>query len=1528
MSSRGLLVWLGRSSLRSTTVIALVSTLLVVVGAVGLRRVVATRAANATSSSLAASASRTLSASALTADTASRQKVVGVFEGTFDAKTQKVTMLNAASENFKVTFKAFGRADANTPLPDSSYTRTFVRSCANPSGTVPCQSTAPANSVSGELRITNTGSLKFYNTRLIFTDFLDTRGGIPITANAFFNDGQVALNGKLGVSRDYGDVDPSGSQTRVWTFSFPGGSLQSFYFRYTIVADIGVATESVEPAAIQNNVDRSITINGQGFNSPTVTLLNASGATVATLALTATSATQLTATVPANTAAGIYSVRVTNAGGTAGGAGSSTLIGRLTVTGVPTQTLSGTVTTWTSTGPFQVDGAVTISGTILPGTVLYMATGATLTVGPNLDANGGIPGVTATSPAQIVFTRAPGATSWGGITATSAGTLEVAFRNCVVEYGGGSGGAQINISGSGRTLRFTDSISRRSGGDGLRAAGSGDYFTGFTRSRIENNGGIGILLSANAALGVGTTGAGMGELGGGNANTNVPDQSYFYSLANVIRNNGTNAVQIDAAANDFTRSGVLVGQGDIPIQIRGANGNPSLVGNSSGSPGAEVSINPNAIIQLDAGMDFMAGNGTLFGNIAANGYAGYSHSPSGDTSISQRIVFDKIPGGGNFGALFFSSTSAGSSILNFASVRNGGSSPSGNAQVIIDSITYTFSFTNSESNNSSTYGLQFRSSTSVNRGGTSYTGNSTGGENVISTDPTITTIAGGLFGDGNQANQAPLIQTIGMAIDPGRGVYFIETTPSASGWFIRFANTTNAPLKIAGVTVPANSIKNLTSGRPTEAGIIVPNDTPMDGIDLLDKITGVALSADRNVLFFTNVGFGFRMVNWINVSPGADTGTNPIKLVESAPTSVRVGHVGTLYDDPSTGGSLSDELRGIAVNPATKVVYVADKNRSRVMQISPAGAISTFAGGPDRPRPFGWRAFPFPATGASPAATDVALALPEAITVNSDGTIVYISDSDFHRVVRVQGGNMSLVTQLGSFDGGGNLLTLPMPTGLSLFGGNLYIATGGDQTIVRIDNPGTVAAQTTPSGAGTINTPPVNLVAGTTGTACTYSSNVCGDGGVLSSMGFDLRTIATSLGSDSTGLFALDQVANGRGRIRFLNLSGSGVTLANVSVAAGQGNTVIGSGLASPYNGGLATSAILTTPVGVALDINSNLFIAENNLEGSALRFVNRGSTSMTLLGQTVAPGAIIRINKDAQTSLTEDSTNPNEAYFYALQGLKWTSEGLYVVDSLGKNVPTTRGLKTSRLRFINLSGSAVTFYGSLTVNPGEIKTIAGGSTDPSDIGDGLIATSAKLLGTTDVEVDPTTKDIYLSEAFAGSSGNTANRRVRKILRATGIISSLALPTNQDYTGLAFDNTGRLLITAVGASSSQILRETAVGGGAFASVPSSITINRPRDVAADSSGNIYVMNSGSQQILKLPVAGGTATNFAGTANTAGFAGDGGIPTSARISIDPSGMRVDTQSTNENMTQTVGIVVGSTGEVIFADAMNNRVRRVK
>ena len=1094
------------------------------------------------------------------------------------------------------------------------------------------------------------------------------------------------------------------------------------------------------------------------------------------------------------------------------------------------------------------------------------------------------------------------------------------LSNCVIEYGGLAGGGGVNLSGSSRILRFTDSISRIGAGSGIKATGIDDKFTGFTRSRIETNAGTAVLLSANASLG---NGGGMGDLNGA-GNTNVPDQKFYYSSANVIRGNGVNAIQIDATNNDFTKSGVLVGQGDIPIQILGTGGNSSIVGNATAPTGATLTIGPNAIVQLAAGMDLKAGDGTLFGNIDANGYGGYSHSQGADTAISQRISFDKIAGGGNFGALFFSTTSAGSSILNFVNVSNGGTSGSGSAQVIIDAITYSFDFTNSVSNNSSSYGLQFRSTNTVNRSGTTYSGNTTGTENIIAGAVTIDTLAGGTYGSGNLGTQATVVRPIATAIDPGKGIYFIDQVgqPSSTPRMIRFLNTSGATLKIAGLSVPPNTVRNLSAGIYSGGNIdtsAAPADSPMDQVDFF-KLSSLALSPNRNVLYLACTDSGVGAVFGLNVSPGTDSQTSPVTIGSG---TAKTGNVNRVYLGDTT--HLTDNLKGMAVNPNTGNIYIADPGKWEVVSITPGGVWSQFAGKGTKPSPVTWQAFP-----GSSAATNFALYDPQGVAVSSDGNTVYISDGSWSRVVRIQAGTANLVTQLGNFNAGVfDATTTPSPTGLALLGNSLYISNSGDHTVVSIDNPATVSAQTTPAGnATTINVPPVTVVGGLAGTSCSGS---CGDGGVIGSAQFYLNSMYANLVSDGSGLFLADQGFNPGsfpqgGRIRYLNRSGAPATIAGTLIPAGNINTIGGSGLAFPYNGGLANAAIFENNTsGVAIDANNNVWITEANVSsGSALRFINRGNATITMLGQTVAPGAIIKVNRDGTDPVNDESTSPLNAYFYTLQGLTTTAQGVYVVDSLGKAVPSTgtSARKVSRVRFINTSAATVT-VASVSVAPGEIKTIAGNSTVSATTGENILATDAKLLGVTDVAVNAA-GDIYLSLS--------GDKKVRKITSGTGLINSLSVGSNS-FTGLAFDGSGKLLIAVY--DTNQVLRETAAGSGSFSSVPTgsaTVTINKPRDIAVDSTGNIYVINGSAtvSQIIKIPTAG-AATVFAGT-GTPGFGGDGELPGSANVRVDfglsPSNMATFPGQT-ANMDLTVGIAINpTTGEVIFADANNYRVRRVK
>src|SRR5207249_916522 len=180
------------------------------------------------------------------------------------------------------------------------------------------------------------------------------------------------------------------------------------------------------------------------------------------------------------------------------------------------------------------------------------------------------------------------------------------------------------------------------------------------------------------------------------------------SSANAFAGNSSNVVRIGSDAqtnsNDFTKSGVLVGQGSTPIEIRGSSANPAIVGNGS-APGAELSIGPCATVQLAAGLDLQAGDFArgLFGGIAANGYAGVTQVPGAVFGSSQYIIFDKTSSGSNFGALFFSRNSAASSVLNFVKVQNGGASILGQAQVIADGVAIRAK--NSLINNSASNGV-------------------------------------------------------------------------------------------------------------------------------------------------------------------------------------------------------------------------------------------------------------------------------------------------------------------------------------------------------------------------------------------------------------------------------------------------------------------------------------------------------------------------------------------------------------------------------------------------------------------------------------------------------------------------------------------------------------------------------------------------------------------------------------------------------------------------------------------------------
>ena len=183
------------------------------------------------------------------------------------------------------------------------------------------------------------------------------------------------------------------------------------------------------------------------------------------------------------------------------------------------------------------------------------------------------------------------------------------------------------------------------------------------------------------------------------------------------------------------------------------------------------------------------------------------------------------------------------------------------------------------------------------------------------------------------------------------------------------------------------------------------------------------------------------------------------------------------------------------------------------------------------------------------------------------------------------------------------------------------------------------------------------------------------------------------------------------------------------------------------------------------------------------------------------------------------------------------------------------------------------------------IYTVAGNGTTGFS-GDSLPATGTELSTPTSLALDPQ-GGMAVSDFF--------NNRIRFLPSATATVFGQAMAGGDMYT-IAGDGTG-----------------TFGGEGALGT---SAQLSEPNGVAFDQHGDLVIGDRFNSRVRFMPASSGTFFGQAMTAahiytiagnGTAGFAGDGGLATSAELR-DPAGVAID-----------------AAGDVVIADANNNRVR---
>ena len=165
----------------------------------------------------------------------------------------------------------------------------------------------------------------------------------------------------------------------------------------------------------------------------------------------------------------------------------------------------------------------------------------------------------------------------------------------------------------------------------------------------------------------------------------------------------------------------------------------------------------------------------------------------------------------------------------------------------------------------------------------------------------------------------------------------------------------------------------------------------------------------------------------------------------------------------------------------------------------------------------------------------------------------------------------------------------------------------------------------------------------------------------------------------------------------------------------------------------------------------------------------------------------------------------------------------------------------------------------------GLISSIAGNGTLGFG-GDGGAATAASLSGPYGLAIDAFS-NIYIAD--------TQNNRIRRVTSG-GTISTFAGNGTAGFSG--------------------------DGGSSI-----SASLNFPRSIAIDVSGNVFIADTGNRRIRKI-TPGGIISTVAGNGNE-GFSGDGGAATRASLGV------------------TYGVAIDASSNIYIADSGNHRIRKV-
>ena len=638
---------------------------------------------------------------------------------------------------------------------------------------------------------------------------------------------------------------------------------------------------------------------------------------------------------------------------------------------------------------------------------------------------------------------------------------------------------------------------------------------------------------------------------------------------------------------------------------------------------------------------------------------------------------------------------------------------------------------------------------------------------------------------------------------------------------------------------------------------------------------------------------------------------------------------------PANEGTLNSPEQAIFDKAGN--MYIADEQNQRIRKVNAStGIISTVAGtGTQCPNGN------YSGCGEGGPATSAKLYYPQSIAFDSNGNLYILDGFDGRiRVVYAAGtipnvasptvGNIYTVAGTGGNDSTtpasgvvATSATIPDFGGIALdSAGNIYIADHNNSTIRVVYVSGTVPNVTSP----------------TVG----YIYTIGGGGGSLGDNG-----VATSGQLSDPYDVAVDSAGNiyitdeGHNRIRMIASSGTNPYVS--STTAGYIYTVAGTG-SQGYtgDGGAATSATLQEPYNINVDSAGNLYIGVlgNNvirMVSAATRFIstvagngtdgfsgdNGPATSAELSiphGATPDGKGNLYVADYGNNAIREITPNTNFGNVNVCPGSQSTPTPCSQTQTLYFSVPSTTTFGAPVILTQGASGldfkqssatcvSSVTGPGTCTVSVTFTPLAPGlrmGAVELVD-GSGNVLISTPIQGIGQGPAVAFTPGIISSVAGNGTYGYSGDG-------AAATSAELKYPT-----AVALDGAGNLYIAdyhnsvvrKVDAASGNITTVAGTGTAGYSGdggLATSAKLNYPSSLAVDGAGNLYIADQGNDRTREVNAATGIISTVVGT-GTAGYSGDGGPATSAKVHY-PTGVAVD-----------------GAGNIYIVDEYNGAIREV-